>query len=928
MKSPAQTPSGTIVALALVAAGCAAAELPDRPMPRPFSVAEEDITLGSGLRILVQEDHSAPVVTVVSTYSVGSTSDPKGREGLAHLVEHLAFRTHFYDGDPIWEHLKHMGASFNATTDWDFTNYFTTVHKDYLPKVLQMEAWRLFKNVDGVTPATFATEREVVRQEHRLGSETRTGSKMFDTVAAALFPPGHPLSRGITGTHDSTSAMTLEDAQKFVRDHYRPDNCTIVVTGDVDAKEVKKLIGTWPPQLLFGPGGPNAPKAPPRPLITNRPQRPVPPPVNTRLIRDKGPVSQPELWVAWSAPGGMRHNDALLNFLQDRLDLAFGQGIEVKYEDDDIEGISANVDPLIDGSIVVVQASLRPGADPEKVRTRVLDAMVNAWTTEFGRSQVEATRWASAIGLLQQTSQMSSYAQSTAQHLAATGSTQYFKDTFDDLLKIQASEVTALAYEYLKRERAVAVYIEPETEDMAKLVGGSGARGNAGPATHDVGRGVVQAAGDFDPTRIMQIMRSPGLASLPRWKLANGLEVVAVKHGTAPLAQIAVAIRGGNALTRPYGLASYADGFARSRCIEHGNLDNVGGGLGRSTGATSSTFSVSVMSGNLVNGIAVLSDQLACREVDEASFQQHDRLLTQRTKNYERAVKRPNFVANKRLFATLYPDHPYGVLTPDPATLKTVSFEDASAYVRSHYRPGNAVAVVLGDIDPNETRVMTEKYLGRWTGGGAAAVSLPAPPPPPTERKVYLVDRPGATQGEVNVACRLVDVTAEKLPAYDVAEAVASDLAWSVREEWGASYGVSASITNRPGGASHMAVGGAIETRWVARSINRLLGILEEVASPKLEEKLFLVKRWDVARTFTQRFNSGPGIAGAILEAADMGWSADVWDKYPERLAATDREAIRAILKPCVGHEIVAIAGDATVLRPQLEALGLKLESN
>jgi zinc protease len=919
--------TGTLFFLALLAIGCASGGLPDKPVIRPYELVEEDVKLPSGLRILVQEDHSSPMVAVVSAFSVGSTSDPQGREGLAHLVEHLAFRTHFYDGDPIWDHLKHMGADFNAFTNWDFTVYHTVAHKDYLAKLLQMEAWRIFKIIDGVDEPTFATEREVVRQELRLGSETRSGNKIFATVGEALFPTSHPLSRAIIGNHASTSAMTLADAKAFVAKNYRPDNCTIVVAGDVDPKEVRKLVGTWPPNLLFGPGGQGGPPAPPRPLVVDKPAPPVPPPVNQNLIREKGPVTQPELWVAWSAPAGWRRNDALLRFVRQRLDYALDQGIEYRDEDDDIEGVGAFIESLMDGSMVIVQASLRPGANPEKARTRILDAVVNAWTSEFGQAQVEFTRWATRTDLLRQSGDLTTTAEQTAQHLAATGSGSFFKDNLDQLMSIRSSEVSDLAYKYLRRDRAIAVYVEPESEDVAKLVGGGGGGSNGAPKP-DLARGVMKATKDLDPQRILQIARSPGLATLPRWKLPNGLEVVAARHGSAPVAQIAVGIRGGNAFTRPYGLASYASGFARSRCRDNGDLFTVGGGMSRSTGNTSSVFSASVISGNLVNGVAVLSDQLACQEVDENAYLQHDLVIKQRSKFYQRAAKQPAFIATKRLLADLYPNHPYGVFSPDPATLKAVTFDDAEAFVRSHYRPGNAVAVVVGDIDPDETRSLFEKYFSRWTGGGADGSNLPASPPPPAERKAYLVNRPGGTQGEVSIGCRLADATPEQLPAYDVAEAVATDLAWSVREEWGASYGVYASATTLPGGASHMLVSGAIENRAVGRSVNRLLGILAEVASPKLDENLFLVKRWDVARTFTRRFSTSGGIAAAVLEAAEHGWPADVWDRYPERLAATTPAAVQSVLKPCVGHEIITIAGDAASIRPQLEAIGLKLESN
>jgi zinc protease len=913
-------------ALALVASGCAAAALPDRPMPRDYALPEEDIKLPSGLRVLVQEDHSSPLVTVVSAYGVGSTSDPKGREGLAHLVEHLAFRTLFYDGSPIWEHLKHMGADFNAFTNWDNTVYFTTVNKDSLAKLLQIEAWRIFKITDGVTPDTFGTEREVVRQELRLGSETSTGNRTFANLAAALYPTGHPLSRSTIGNHESTSAMTLDDAHTFVHSHYRPDNCTIVVAGDVDPKEVKRLVGTWPAPLLVGPQGPGGPPAPPRKLVVDQPSPPVPPPVTRTMVRDKGPVTQPQIWLAWSAPAGHRHNDALLEFVADRVNGALFQGIELKEEDDDIESFGASVESLIDGSFLVVTANLRPGANPETARTRVLDALVNAWTTELGVAELKQGVWATRTRLLHESADISATAMATAQHLAATGSSSYFKDNFDDLDKITASAVTDLAYKYLQRDRAVSVYVEPESEQMAQVVGGGAGQAGAGVKA-DLARGILKATDDLDPNRILQIAPSPGLAKLSRWRLANGLEVVAAKRGGAPIAEIIVRIPGGDALTQPYGLASYANGFSRSRCRDHGDLFSVGGGIRGGGGRTSSTMSAEVISGNLGNGIAVLGDQLACRDVDEATFVYHDQILRQRIKSYERAVKRPNIVASKRLFATLYPNHPYGVVVTDPASLKNVTVEDAAAYVRAHYQPGNALAVVVGDIDVNEAKDLTTKYLERWTGGGGTGLTAPPAPPPPTSRKTFLVDRPGATQGEVSIGCRLSDATPETLPTYAVAQAVAGDLAWSVREEWGASYGVNASVGNLPGGASHMLIGGAIETRSVGRSVNRLLGILGQLASPDLDENLFRVKRWDVARQFTRRFSTSAGLASAILQAADWGWPLEVWDRYPERLAATNREQVRAIMKPCVGHEVVTIAGDAASVRPQLEAIGLKLDT-
>jgi zinc protease len=346
------------------------------------------------------------------------------------------------------------------------------------------------------------------------------------------------------------------------------------------------------------------------------------------------------------------------------------------------------------------------------------------------------------------------------------------------------------------------------------------------------------------------------------------------------------------------------------------------------TGSTNSRFTVSVLSGNLANGVAVLTDSIGCREASEEAFLHSKKSLEQWGKSYERIAKMPDFVAGKRLMAELYPDHPFGVMSIDPATLKSVTFEDVSAFVRAHYRPGNSVAVIVGDVDVQQAKALSEKYLSTWSGGAGSSSALPAAPPPPAARKAFLVDRPKATQANVRIACRLADGTPELAPVFDITESMANQRAWLVREEWGASYGVGAGISVMSGGASDLRIAGTITTKYVGQSVQRLLGIIAELESNKIDEKFFLTQRWEVARQYQQRFTSGSRIAGAILTAANLGWPNDVWDRYPERLAAATRQDVRAVMKNCVGKEIISISGDAAAIAPQLKAIGLKLEAN
>jgi len=226
-------------------------------------------------------------------------------------------------------------------------------------------------------------------------------------------------------------------------------------------------------------------------------------------MREKGPIDSPMLMLAWSAPPGLRRNDALLSFVANRLNLAFNEGINYK-KDDELEGVGAFAEALINGSMFVVQATLRPGADPERVRTRILDAIVKAWTTEIGFAQTEFSRWFLSTGMLLETNNLTGNAVALGSHVAATGSPQMYKDKLEELAKIKPGEISELAYKYLKRERAVSLYIEPETDQAAKVVGGGAAGGGTGTGGHTISRDPPKMAKDLGPSHILKIALSCG----------------------------------------------------------------------------------------------------------------------------------------------------------------------------------------------------------------------------------------------------------------------------------------------------------------------------------------------------------------------------------------------------------------------------------
>ena len=234
-------------------------------MARPRRAAEPGLhsfTLDNGLTAVVIEDHRAPVVTQMVWYRVGSADDPAGQSGTAHFLEHLMFKAtdELAEGE-FSRIVAENGGSDNAFTSIDHTAYFQRVAADRLDLVMGMEADRM---VDlAPTEASVLSERDVVIEERRQMVDGDPGGPFAEQLMAALYP-NSPDGRPTIGWEHEIARLTRESAMDFYRAHYAPNNAILVVAGDVDADEVRRLA-----ERHFGPIPASA-----RSLRRHRPQEP------------------------------------------------------------------------------------------------------------------------------------------------------------------------------------------------------------------------------------------------------------------------------------------------------------------------------------------------------------------------------------------------------------------------------------------------------------------------------------------------------------------------------------------------------------------------------------------------------------------------------------------------------------------------------
>lgn len=246
-----------------------------------------DVTLDNGMRVIVQEDHRAPVMVSQVWYRAGSIDEFNGTTGVAHVLEHMMFKgTKEVPAGEFSKRIAAAGGRENAFTSRDHTAYFQQMQKDRLDLSMKLEADRMANLV--ITDENFAKEIQVVMEERRLRTDDQPQSVVYERLMATAYQT-HPYRRPIIGWMNDLQNMTAQDARDWYARWYAPNNATLVVAGDVQADDVIALAKKY-----FG-------AIPAKPLPVRKPQTEVRQ-IGDKRIVVKAPAKLPYVLMAWHAP--------------------------------------------------------------------------------------------------------------------------------------------------------------------------------------------------------------------------------------------------------------------------------------------------------------------------------------------------------------------------------------------------------------------------------------------------------------------------------------------------------------------------------------------------------------------------------------------------------------------------------------------------
>jgi zinc protease len=922
-------------AAALAVAACASTDSAQSGDDRPASVQEllagvdipyEQFELDNGLTVIVHEDRKAPVVAIAAWYNVGSKDEPPGQTGFAHLFEHIMLFNGTEHVPNLIEPLREMGATnWNGTTWFDRTNYFQTVPTPALERGLYIESERMGYILGALTQERLDAQRGIVQNEKRQGDNQPYGLAFY-RILEGLFPEGHPYRHSTIGSMADLDQASLEDVRQWFRDNYGPNNAVIVLAGDINVAEARPLMERYFGQIPRGPD--NIPAAADVPTLSQR--------VDERM-QDR--VSNTRLYRTWAVPALSHEDQVELDVAAQVLGgLASSRLDRILVRDEQTAvSVTSSVLPFQRVSLFLVTVDVKPGEDADAVSRRldeiIAEFIANGPTADEVQ-RVATQQVAQSFFNIEQVGGFGGKTVALATGAVLAGDPNFFRRNLMEYGTVTPGDVQAAANRWLTRP-VHALRIDPGVREPYQEASAA-----SRPAP-DNSTATAQPRGPMPPVGQIADLDFP---NVERARLSNGVEIVYAHRSAIPVTLVAMDFDAGIAADPQGGFGTQrlllsvmtagANGRDAMQIAEE--QERLGATITAAGSLDRSTVQLTALSANLGRSLDLFSDIILRPDFVTSEV---ERLREQQLALVAAESTQPNGLAQRALPPIIYGEnHPYGRPLSGLGTAASVSSLDRAALVRFHQtwlRPETARVFVVSDLPLAEVRRALEARFGSWRGAADVAVgrkdftvAIPAPRP-----RIVLVDRPQSPQSVIYAGSVLPIQGSNDTLALNAANEVLgnnflSRINTEIRERRGWSYGLSGQVQLRERQVPYV-INAPVQADRTGDSIRVLIEQINAFNSTNG------VSESEHVRTINGNIRQLPGAyetAGSILGALrtnelydrpDTYWE-DVAPRYRAMTAAEMDAAARAVIDP--SRFVWVVVGDASVVRPQLEGLGLDVE--
>ena len=414
------------------------------------SVTFTDARLKNGLRVIIAEDHAAPVFSVAVVYNVGSRDERTGRTGFAHLFEHMMFKgsenvgpgEHFYT-------IFANGGTMNGTTNKERTLYYETMPSNQLDAALFLEADRMRSLA--IVKDNLDNQRNAVQEERRQSYDNQPYGRVNEALDNLAFDNA-AYKHSVIGSMQDLSAASVEDVAAFFKTYYAPNNAVLSIVGDLDPKKTMALVEKYFGVIARQPD-------PKRPDLTEPPHT-----AERRSTIDDPLARLPRLDIVWIAPPAQTPDSAALDVLSDVLSSGRSSRLnQVIVREKQLATSAALFAADSKGpGLITAFATVAPGKNPADVEAAIYEEIekvkngpIAEWEIEKAHNSARRNQAAQVTSTLQRAVQLGEYAM-------FYNNPNLINTRTEQVLKVTSADVQRVAKKYLTKENRSVITTMPK----------------------------------------------------------------------------------------------------------------------------------------------------------------------------------------------------------------------------------------------------------------------------------------------------------------------------------------------------------------------------------------------------------------------------------------------------------------------------------
>ncbi|GAA4270913.1 pitrilysin family protein [Aquimarina gracilis] len=775
---------------------------------KEFKVDFEKFTLDNGLQVVFHVDRSDPVVAVALTAHVGSAREKEGRTGFAHLFEHLLFLESENLGKGGLDKMSARigGSGANGSTSRDRTNYYQTVPKDALEKMIWAEADKLGYFINTVTEPVLAKEKQVVKNEKRQSIDNRPYGHVNYVIGKNLYPKGHPYNWQVIGSLEDLQNATLQDVKDFFNRWYVPNNVTLTIAGDFDTAQAKKWVHKYFDEIKRGE---DIPKLEKQPVTLSE---------TKKLYYEDNFARLPQVTMTWPTVP-MYHPDS---YALDVLSTYLSEGKKAPFNKVlvDDKQLAPQVVMYNYGSELAGQYHLSvrgfEKTDLNTIDEAIAEAFTKFETEGISQKDLDRIKAGQETNFYQGLSSVLGKGFQLAQYEIFANDPGFINQDVKNILAVTVEDVNRVYNQYIKGKHYVATSFVPigqtdlilKESTLAEVVEEKIVEGAEESFDASIAAKYEKTPSSFDRSVEPPYGETPqvNMPSVWKEKLISGIEVFGIQNDEIPLVQFRMHIRCGLLLEKADKvgvsnmLAELMTKGTQDKTTEEleDAIESLGAEINIFAGDENISITGSTLAKNYDKTMALVEEMILRPRWDEKEF---DLIKQSVISQIQQQKANPRSIASNEYAKLVYgEDH---ILSHNnlgtEASVGSITIDDLRQFYEANFSPTITKVHVVGDIDRVAVTSSLANLDKNWP---QKEVKFPvlATPEAPKESKVYFYDVPDAKQSQIRFGYRALAATDKdyypaRIMNYRLGGGgFASQFTQQLREGKGYTYGIGSSF--------------------------------------------------------------------------------------------------------------------------------------